>query len=119
MKALSQTIRSLVAVDKLEQALETLRRHLGDQHTELANEMVAHQGTLTKSKRDSRRGLISSPEEDQIRTKIRYAILEMLPDINGMEKAIEPFTGTVFISYSHHDREIALKLKAALEGYGI
>ena len=43
----------------------------------------------------------------------------MLPDINGMERAIEPFTGTVFISYSHHDREIALKLKSALEGYGI
>ena len=74
MSDLSTTIRQLVAADKLEQAIGTLQHSLGNQDMDLVNDLIAYQATLTRTMRDSRRGLVSSSEENQTRTRIRYGV---------------------------------------------
>jgi Effector-associated domain 11 len=85
MSDLNTIIRTLVAADKLEQAIETLHDYLRDQDSELTNELIAHKAVLTKATRDSRRGMIPTTQEDQTRMRIRYAILDLLSDLEDSE----------------------------------
>jgi len=123
-------IRQLVAVDKLEKATEELLPYINRKDDDLANDLIKYQSELAKTKKDSRRGLITSEEATKSRTRICYAILEILKEIEeeiGLLGPSSPSEGseasldapTVFISYNHSDVEIADKLKATLEKNGI
>ena len=126
-----ESIRQLIAADKLERAIEDLKSYAGGKNEDLANDLIQYQADLAKSKRDSRRGLITGDEENKTRTRIRYAILEMLNEVKEEIGPLSPEAGsstgdeaasvapTVFISYNHADSEVADKLKAALEKNGI
>jgi hypothetical protein len=117
-------IRELIAADKLEKAIEELSPFVKDE--DLANDLIKYQADLAKNKKDSRRGLITNEEENKNRTRVRYAILEMLKDVEalvttGLSEDSPKISDapTVFISYNHADGEIADRLKAALEKNGI
>jgi hypothetical protein len=127
---MTDKIRQLVAADKVERAIEELLTLVRDKNGDLTNDLIKYQGELAKNKKDSRRGLITGEEENKTRTRICYAILEMLSEIetNGdsLPAAASPggdtvnvSAPTVFISYNHGDSEVADKLKTALEKTGI
>lgn len=113
-------ITQLIREDKLEKAIEELSSIIKDE--DLANDLIKYQADLAKNKKDSRRGLITSEEENKTRTRVRYAILEMLkecppesPVIFMEEGSVRLVAPTVFISYNHADGEVADRLRAALE----
>jgi hypothetical protein len=123
--AMQEKIRQLIAADKLEKAIEELISYVKTKDEDLTNQLTTHQGTLAKNKKDSRRGLISAEQENQTLVRVRFAVLEMLAEIeeiapppeNGLPpgsdaKSVSP---TVFISYNHGDSEVAGRLKQVLE----
>lgn len=125
-------IRQLVAADKLERAIQELLPYLNSKDEELANDLIKYQSDLARNKRDSRRGLITGEEENKARSRVCFAILEMLKEVKkdvgplsasapgpsgGSETSLG--TPTVFISYNHGDGGVADKLKATLEENGI
>jgi hypothetical protein len=122
-------IKQLIKVDKLENAIEELLPQVSGKDEDLANDLTAYQARLAKNKKDSRRGLITTEEENKTRAQVRFAILEMLKEVEEAAPsptAISSEDGkagagapTVFISYNHSDSETADKLKAALEKNGI
>ena len=136
MKTLHEQIRELVTEDKLEKALDLLSDFLKDKDAELYDEATSHRATLARNKKERRRGLISSDDEDLKRTNVRFAILEsLLPAIedssgegDGGKPTVKEGKGdkppgktpkSVFISYNHGDSAMANKLKEALQAHGV
>jgi hypothetical protein len=126
---MTDKIRQLVAADNVEKAIEELLTVVRGKN-DFTNDLIKYQAELAKNKKDSRRGLITGEEENKTRNRVRYAILEMLNEIEtDGESPVEGGSAggdsvsvgapTVFISYNHGDSEVADKLKAALEKSGI
>ncbi|HSS22042.1 MAG TPA: TIR domain-containing protein [Pyrinomonadaceae bacterium] len=118
----TERIRRLVAADKLEQAIEELLPAVRGKNEDLANDLIKCQSDLAKSQKDSRRGLITDEEASKARTRVCYAILEMLKEIEAPGPAPLPIPSnspSVFISYNHSDSDVADRLKTALEKNGI
>ncbi|WP_162458989.1 TIR domain-containing protein [Desulfosarcina ovata] len=124
MKKLIDKIRNLIAVDKLEKAIEELRKVAPDLNTDYGDQLISHQAALGKNKKDSRKGLIGPEEENKTRTRIRYAVLDLLSELEQIGSPPVPALPaenqpTVFISYNHGDSDVAQKLKKTLEQNGI
>ena len=117
---MTDKIRQLIAADKLEKAIEELISHVSGKDEDLTNQLTEFQATLTKNRKDSRRGLISREEESLTRRRVRYAVLEMQIEIEEVAgPKISSGAATVFISYNHGDSVVAGKIKQALEKKGI
>ncbi|HEV7747674.1 MAG TPA: TIR domain-containing protein [Pyrinomonadaceae bacterium] len=127
---MTEKIRQLVAADKLEKAIAELLTVVSGKNSDLTNDLIKYQAELAKNKKDSRRGLITGEEENKTRTRVCYAILEMLNEIEADGGSLTSVTSaavntvsvsapTVFISYNHGDSEVADRLKTALEKAGI
>jgi hypothetical protein len=122
-------IRQLIAADKLEKAIEELISYVKTKDEDLTNQLTTFQAKLTKNKKDSRRGLISDQQANQTLMHVRFAVLEMLPEIEEIdhppedglppESDAKPVAPKVFISYNHGDSEVAGRLKQVLEDNGI
>src|ERR1044072_5702930 len=127
-------IRQLIRDDKLEMAIKELLPLAMGKDEDLYNDLNNYQAVLSKNKKDSRLGLITSEEENKTRTRVRIAILEMLKEIGVLvQKAPAPGepvetasaqvasrkAPSVFISYNHGDSQIADKLKSGIEQNGI
>jgi hypothetical protein len=124
-----EKIRKLIAADKVESAIEDLLPHVSA-NDELTNDLIKYQADLARNKKEHRQGKITDAEADKTRTRVCYAILEMLQEmdveIRPLQAASSPAgdransnAPTVFISYNHGDSDIADKLKASLEKNGI
>jgi hypothetical protein len=127
---MTEKIRQLVAADKVERAIEELLTVVLGKSGDFTNDLIKYQAELAKNKKDSRRGLITGEEENKTRSRVCYAILEMLNEIEADGGSLPAATAaegdtisvaapTVFISYNHGDSEVADKLKTALEKAGI
>jgi len=128
------SVKRLIQLDKLDQALGELLIVLGDADRNLSDELLIHQAKLKKLQADRRRGLLSWKEEEFERNQIRFAILEVLSDIpvTAIQQS-KPLTDvetetllainvrppSVFISYSHADEAFALQIKTGLRERGI
>lgn len=135
MQDLIKRISELVAADQLERAIEELQKGVVDLEAEVSRELVQHQATLNKSRVDTRRGLLTWSDEERIRTRVRFAVLELLAGVQSKQgttdlaatRSLDTSPGSpsaerapvVFISYSHTDRLVVEKLKAALRERGI
>lgn len=122
-------IERLVAADKLEAALSELSDRLTSADAGLRAELIQHQGTLSRTTRDRRRGLIETATAERARNRVSYALLEILRTWSH-ELEINPTTPTdgdppanhaptVFISYSRTDLAVAERIGSALESRGI
>ena len=124
-----EKIRKLIAADKLESAIEDMLSQVSA-NEELTNDLIKYQADLARNKKEHRQGRISDDEANKTRTRVCYAILEMLKEIDDETRPSQAATSpasdkaspeapTVFISYNHGDSDIADKLKASLEKTGI
>lgn len=118
-------IRQLIASDKIKEAMDELEGCFEDKDDDLIHQLINHKATLLRSRRDSRQGLISNGEENQIRARIRLSVLEMLSEIENLKNEMihdckeNVNLPSVFISYNHDDSIIANHLKSALQENGI
>ena len=125
-----EKIRKLIAADKLEKAIEDLLPHVSAKDEELTNDLIKYQADLARNKKEHRQGIITDAEANKTRTRVCYAILEMLKEIDDETAPLPAASSptivrtnseapTVFISYNHGDSDIADKLKTFLEKNGI
>ncbi len=125
MADLRDEVTALIRADKLEGTVDRLLAFLGKRDPELIAELTEHGRTLERSRKQVRRGLLAGTEESLIRTKVAYALLDLLPEILEAPDANAPPTQETtgakqaFISYSHHDREAAERLAQALRSAGV
>ncbi|MEM8932999.1 MAG: TIR domain-containing protein, partial [Acidobacteriota bacterium] len=129
MKDSLATIRALIARDRLVDALDACERSIGGRSSEIADELVALRARLESTRRDARRGMISSADEAVGLTRIRFAllaILDELSDVAGTTDDDRDDVGagdepgrSVFISYNHADGSAMEALADALREAGV
>ena len=129
-------VRRLIASDHLEKAIAVLLADGSRPSAELRDELTSHQAQLARTRKESRRGLMSADGEAKARTRVRYAVLDLLTalpqesvDVDDPASAQDTVTTsgtqpsspspTVFISYNHADADAADRLRSALEAAGI
>lgn len=115
-------ITKLVAEDDLEAAIEALRgRYDPAAHPDLDRELLMQVSRLTRVKNKVRRGLVSDATEGEERTRVGYALLELMTSLPDGEPVPEPRPAgvSVFISYNHADRNSAERLAGALARRGL
>jgi hypothetical protein len=78
VKSEIEHIQRLVAEDKLEKALTEFLIFAASADAETKQEVIAHQAALAKAGKERRKGLMDTDKEEQVRNKVRYALLELL-----------------------------------------
>jgi len=126
MDQLKDHIRNLISQDKPGQALEALSEALAQtSDPELFSELQALSARFQRNEKGRRRGTIHQEDYNLEKNRIVYALIEILKEFfsgndgNGGRPLLPPTGKKVFISYNHHDREIAMRLKETLEKNGI
>jgi hypothetical protein len=112
------SIRALLARDDLEQAATDLVAIARTHNAELVNEVIAHQAALTRANKDLRRGIIDNDDAERTRAKIRYALLDIVSELEDVPAAAAG-GAPVFLSYNHADAAVAVRLRTALESAGV
>ena len=125
-------LRNLIAESKLDRVLQILREEI-PAYPDQKNQLFTLSSTFNEYRRKENMGMLSDAEAIKNRAQLSYALLELLNDLenqNGVsETKGEPeltqrvktssLKKTVFISYNHHDMEIANKLKDKLTAENI
>ncbi|MCB1802530.1 MAG: toll/interleukin-1 receptor domain-containing protein [Gammaproteobacteria bacterium] len=84
--------------------------------------MIQHQATLVKAAKNRRRGLISAAEEESIRSRVRFAALDILREAGSWSQGtLTPGSpsAAAFLSYSRQDADAVRRIKSGLEDHGI
>lgn len=125
-------LRKLVAENKTDRALQALKEDMAA-YPDLQNQLLTISAKFTDICRKENTGLLDDSEVMRFKAQVNFSVLEI---INGIEQqntagpVNEPqaqvFAGakisnekTVFISYNHHDSEIANRLKEKLTAINI
>lgn len=120
-------LRKLVAENKTDRALEALKADMAA-YPDLQNQLLTISAKFIDICRKENTGLLDDSEVMRFKAQVNFSVLEM---INGIEQQntaapvnkshAQVFAGekistekTVFISYNHHDSEIANRLKEKL-----
>jgi TIR domain/Effector-associated domain 11 len=125
MAELREEVTALIRADKLEGTVDRLLAFLGERSPDLTKELTEHGRTLESGRRQARRGLLTDADENVIRRKVTFALLDLLDEILKARGVDTPLTqetsaaAQAFISYSHQDREAAASLAQALRSAGI
>ena len=118
-------IRQLVAQDRLDDALDELNRLVHASDAELRREVISLRQRLFTAQKKRRQGVASSAADTRARTELGDSILEIVDEFAEARQPLPtgpvPVKGSplVFISYAHADREVADRLKSALEQQGV
>jgi hypothetical protein len=91
MSEIFATIRLEIGAGNLEESIELAIGFLRDRHPDLCDECVQHQGKLNECNRHMRLGLLRQDDVDLTRSRIRFALLEI---IKQLERAPEPVAAT-------------------------
>ena len=125
-------LRNLIAESKLDRVLQILREEI-PAYPDQKNQLFTLSSTFNEYRRKENMGMFSDAEAIKNRAQLSYALLELLNDLENQncvsETKGEPeltqriktssLKKTVFISYNHHDMEIANKLKDKLTAENI
>jgi hypothetical protein len=125
-------LRNLIAESKLDRVLQILREEI-PAYPDQKNQLFTLSSTFNEFRRKENMGMLSQADTIKNRAQLSYALLELLNDLensNGVsENEVVPeskqtvktasLKKTVFISYNHHDMEIANKLKDKLTAENI
>lgn len=129
--SIQHNVKNLISEGKTEKAINKLLEFVNGKNTDIHNQVIVLKNNFKKGKRDSNLGMITFQDWNQVQTRVNAAMLDLLPEIDGIEDNTAPTinpTGTqqasaikktVFISYNHKDKTIAHKLKDALQQEGI
>ena len=120
-----QQLRELLAADNIEQALDVLNG-AHDLRPSYVDEVALHRGRLQRAKAAARRGLATPAEDEQSRTRLAYAILALVTQLEE-ESASAPTVAVgpsgsacdVFISYSHTESAVATRLRDFFRSQGL
>ncbi len=121
MKTDIDKLRRLIAENKTDRALQILREEI-PAYPDLQNQLIAISGKFTDLRKKENTGLIDDTESFKFNAQVSFAVLELINEIeniNDNPETVKQFniddTGkNVFISYNHHDIEIANRLKEKL-----
>ena len=125
-------LRRFVAENKTDRALQMLTDGITD-YPDLQNQLLTLTAQFTDIRKKENIGLLDNKEAMQFRTKLNFAVLEIINEIDQQQSAglnqdklpvvqsenIITEAKTVFISYNHHDSETANKLKEKLRAKNI
>ena len=125
-------LRRFVAENKTDRALQMLTDGITD-YPDLQNQLLTLTAQFTDIRKKENIGLLDNKEAMQFRTKLNFAVLEIINEIEQQQSAglnqdklpvvqsenIITEAKTVFISYNHHDSETANKLKEKLRAKNI
>jgi tetratricopeptide (TPR) repeat protein len=73
-----------ILLDFFTHRLESLSDLIAESKDELRDECILHQGALRKSDKDLQRGLITDEEQNQVVSRINYALLALFPNIESL-----------------------------------
>ncbi|CAK8717022.1 CHAT domain-containing protein [Candidatus Electrothrix laxa] len=76
----AEHIQRLIAEDRLKMALAEFFDLAAVSDVETRQELIAHQAALAKVTKERRRGLLDAGKEEQVRNRIRYALLDLLQE---------------------------------------
>jgi TIR domain/Effector-associated domain 11 len=91
---MSVDIRAAITRDRLEDAALALAALVGTGDAELANEVIAHQASLRSTATKLRRGTIDDADAERARTRVRFALLDILDGIERRGAASPQDPGT-------------------------
>ncbi len=77
-------IRQMVAKDELQKAIDMTRTMLKKVNPELENDIILLESRYNRTKNESRKGIISNQDEQLSLNRIRYNLLDMLSDMEGL-----------------------------------
>ena len=125
-------LRKLVAENKTDRALQALKADMAS-YPDLQNQLLTISAKFADISRKENTGLLEDGEAMRFKAQVNFSVLEMINQIeiqNTTSPVNEPqaraLSGektskekTVFISYNHHDSEIANRLKEKLTAINI
>jgi TIR domain/Effector-associated domain 11 len=130
-------LRSLIAENKMDRALVILREKI-PAYPDLKNQLFTISAKFTEIRKKENIGLIDESEAMKFHAQVSFSVLELINDMENSNGATPssmqdilplPISAqpandsikrkSVFISYNHHDLEIANKLKAKLTAENI
>ena len=76
----AEHIQQLIGEDRLKMALAEFLDFAAESAVETRQELIAHQAALAKATKERRRGLLDADKEEQVRNRIRYALLDLLQE---------------------------------------
>jgi hypothetical protein len=120
-------LRAFIAENKTDRALQALKDDI-KAYPDLQNMLISIAGKFTDIRNKKISGLLADYEEIRFKAEVNNSVLQLLDEIelqnssvsNSEKPAIVQTTSnsttnkSVFISYNHHDVEIANKLKEKL-----
>jgi hypothetical protein len=125
-------LRAFIAENKTDRALQALKDDI-KAYPDLQNMLISIAGKFTDIRNKKISGLLADGEEIRFKSEVNSSLLQLLDEIeqqnstvSNSEKPIQVQSASkstknksVFISYNHHDVEIANKLKEKLTAANI
>ena len=121
-------LRRLVAENKTDRALQMLKDGIVG-YPDMQNQLLTIAAQFADTRKKENIGLLDNSEAMKFYTKINFSVLEMINEIEqqqatgvNTDKPLQTKNTEkkrVFISYNHHDSEIANKLKEKLSAKNI
>ncbi len=125
-------LRRFIAENKMDRVLQVLKDDIAA-YPDLQNQLLTISAKFTDIRKKENIGLLDDSEAMKFNAQVSYAVLELLNEMEqqngsaaGLNKPVQvqpekpgKAEHNVFISYNHHDMEIANKLKEQLNAKNI
>jgi len=112
-----QLIEDFIGNGRLERAIVELESYTSANYPNKSKECIAVKSQYYKLQKEKIQGLLTTEQFNVSMNQIRNLTLDLL---HGLQEKVQPdFSQSVFISYNHKDRDIALRIAEILEANNI